>query len=448
LESFNKAITLVMMVRIFVKGDAKLSLPIIFILTFLLTHPLYSQHTDVIPDGTEGEFLEKIETDTLPEKWKDKRWRLFPGRFSTLKLGGGFLYEFAGYSADKTSKRQMDSIGTELEPAFKVRDFRIVASGQFKTKRSFSWKAGFMYDGATGKWLVRETGFTIGVPELSGHIFIGRTKEGFSLNKVMNGYAGWTMERQMGIDVIPILADGIKWFGFLPKQRIFWNLGAFVDWLSEGQGFSTYQQQYAARVGWLPIKSADGKKVVHIGVNYRYGNPVNEKIQVRSRPEANPAPYFIDAGKFSSHRSTHIGGEAYYTSGSWLFGSEVYTHMFTSAEANDPKFWGGDVVVSYLITGETRPYNTISSIYGFVPVKRSVFKGGPGTWEAVVRLSTLDLTDGNIEGGKFWRITPMVNWYLSKDVRFELAYGYGVLDRFNLKGATHFFQARIQLTLL
>jgi phosphate-selective porin OprO/OprP len=29
-----------------------------------------------------------------------------------------------------------------------------------------------------------------------------------------------------------------------------------------------------------------------------------------------------------------------------------------------------------------------------------------------------------------------------------LAYGYGVLDRFNLKGATQFFQARIQLTLL
>jgi phosphate-selective porin OprO and OprP len=42
----------------------------------------------------------------------------------------------------------------------------------------------------------------------------------------------------------------------------------------------------------------------------------------------------------------------------------------------------------------------------------------------------------------------MVNWYLSKVVRFELAYGYGVLDRFGLKGATQFFQMRLQLTLL
>jgi phosphate-selective porin OprO/OprP len=33
------------------------------------------------------------------------------------------------------------------------------------------------------------------IPEIRGHLFVGRTKEGFSLNKVMVGYAGWTMER-------------------------------------------------------------------------------------------------------------------------------------------------------------------------------------------------------------------------------------------------------------
>lgn len=422
---------------------------ILCILVLLSTCPLFGQDsTDAIPDGTEGEFLEKVKSDTLPQKWHHKRWRLFSGKISTLKLGGGFLYEFAGYSADKTLHRQMDSIGTELEPAFKVRDFRIVASGQFKTKRNFSWKAGFMYDGATGKWLVRETGLTIGVPELFGLFFIGRTKEGFSLNKVMNGYAGWTMERQMGIDVIPILADGIKWLGFLPKQRIFWNAGAYIDWLSEGQGFSTYKQQYAVRVGWLPYQSADRTKVFHIGLNYRYGNPVNGKIQVRSRPEANPAPYFIDTGKFPSQHSNHVGGEVYCTSGSWLFGSEFYWHMFDNPDANDPVFFGGDFVVTYILTGETRPYNNSSSIYGFVPIRKSVFKGGPGAWEALLRFSTLDLTTGSIKGGKFWRVTPMVNWYLNKDIRLELAYGYGVLDRFELKGTTHFFQTRIQFTLL
>ncbi len=155
---------------------------------------------------------------------------------------------------------------------------------------------------------------------------------------------------------------------------------------------------------------------------------------MRSRPEANPAPRFIDTGEFQTAYSNHIGGEVYYSSGPWMFGSEVYAHMFISTSAVDPVFLGGEVVASYMITGESRPYHTATGILGFVPVQRSVFKGGPGAWEVLFRAPTLDLNGGTIQGGKFWRITPMVNWYLSKDVRFELAYGYGVLDRFSLKG--------------
>jgi phosphate-selective porin OprO/OprP len=409
----------------------------------------YCQETkDVIPSGTTGEELEVVDSSKVPTKWKYERWRLFPGKLSTLKLGGGFLYEYAGYIQDENSRRQMDSLGSKLEPTFAVRDFRIVAGGKFKTKRNISWKAGFMYDGVTQSWLVRETGLMFGVPELWGNIFIGRTKEGFSLNKVMNGYAGWTMERQMGIDVIPILADGVKWLGYLPKQRLLWNLGMFTDWLSKGQSFSTYKWQWVARVGWLPIYSTESKKVLHIGINYRYGEPEGGAIQVRSRPEVNPAPRFIDTGEFQSNYSNHYGGEAYYRTGSWLFGTELYTHRFNSLTAGDPIFVGGDVVASYILTGESRPYQTSTGIFGFVPVSKPVFKGGPGAWEVLLRYSTLDLDGGTLKGGKFWRITPMVNWYLSKDVRLELAYGYGVLDRFNLRGATQFFQARLQLTLL
>jgi len=431
------------------KKFLKLLSPIGLAVVLLTPWNSFSQETkEYIPDGTMGEQLEVVPVDTLPKKWRDRRWRLFPGRFSTFKFGGGFLYEFAGYKQDKIAEQQMDSIGSVLEHAFEVRDFRVVASGQFKTKRTFSWKFGAMYDGANKAWLVRETGLMINVPELWGNFFVGRTKEGFSLNKVMNGYSGWTMERQMAIDVIPILADGVKWLGYLPKQRVFWNAGIFADWLSKGQSFSTYKWQTAVRFGWLPIYSDDTKTVLHAGINYRYGEPVNGKIRVRSRPEANPAPRFIDTGEFQSDQSNHIGGEVYYKSGSWMFGSEVYWHQFNSASAGDPIFFGGDAVVSYLITGESRPYHTATGIFGFVPINKSVFKGGPGAWEVLCRFSTLDLDAGAIKGGKFWRVTPMVNWYLSKDIRFELAYGYGVLDRFGLKGATQFFQTRIQFTLL
>ncbi|MFI5237096.1 MAG: OprO/OprP family phosphate-selective porin [Ignavibacteriales bacterium] len=418
---------------------------LLVILLWIFPSQLIGQDTTkVIPDGTQGETMKVGRKDTV---LTIGNWNEFDGPLTTLKLGGGFLYEFAGYSQDVVGKQQMDSANVVLKSAFKVRDFRLIASGKVKSKRFFTWKAGIMFDASVNSWYVRETGLMIGAPELSGYFFVGRTKEGFSLNKVMNGYAGWTMERQIAIDVIPILADGIKLMSYLPKQKLFWNIGVYTDWLSEGQSFSTYRWQFDIRFGWLPIYSEADKTLLHLGINYRYGKPVDEAIRLRSRPEANPAPYFIDTEEFPAEHSNHYGWEVYFTSGPLMLGSEYYFHQFSSAETENPLFQGGEVVASYLITGESRPYSTVSGIYGFVPVANSVFDGGAGTWEVILRFSTLNLTSGTISGGKFWRITPMINWYLSANVRLEIAYGYGVLNRFNLEGVTQFFQSRIQLML-
>jgi len=400
----------------------------------------------VIPDGTMGEFLDPI--DTLEKEKFPKNINIFTGRWSSFRIGMGFLYEYAGFSQDADAVRQMDSAGVELKNQFKVRDFRIFASGQLTTKRIISWKVGLMYDGANREWLMRETGVTIAVPEISGHIFIGRTKEGFSQNKVMNGYAGWTLERQMGLDVIPILADGIKWIGFWPEKKIVWNVGIYDNFFSKNQGFSTYNWQTAARVAWLPIFDPEGKKQLHLGMSYRYGRVHEGKMRVRSRPEANPAPYFIDTDVFQSKFSSHVGLEVYYTKGKLMLGSEYNWHKFDVTAGGKSLFHGGDAVISYIFTGASRPYSTVSGVYSFVPVKKSIFQGGWGEIEGVLRVSKLDLDGGAIYGGEFWRLTPMVNWYLTKYLRLEVAYGYGVLDRFDLKGGTQFFQTRIQLAIL
>ncbi|MCU0382407.1 MAG: porin [Chitinophagaceae bacterium] len=431
----------------------KISSPIFLAASFLamslfLSSEGWCQERDSIPDGTQGEMLEVVTSDSSRMQWKDKRWRLFNGRFTTFKFGGAVLYEYAAFAQDENSQKQMDSLGTPLADQFKFRDVRVYMSGQLKTKRTISWKAGFMYDGPSNSWFVRETGVMVGVPEISSSFFVGRTKEGYSLNKVMNGYAGWGLERQMAIDMIPILADGIKWLGYLPKQRIFWNTGIFTDWLSKDESFSTYRWQFITRAGWLPILSPSTNTVLHIGFNYRYGKVAGGEMQLRSRPETNPAPYFISTGKFQSEHSNHVGYEVYYKAGAFLAGSEYHWHKFNAPAYGNPLFKGGELMVSYLFTGESRPYHTSTSILGFVPIKKSVFKGGLGAIEGVLRFTQFDLDGGNIQGGKFWRITPMVNWYMSKDIRLEFAYGYGVLDRFNIKGGTQFFQARIQVALL
>jgi phosphate-selective porin OprO/OprP len=144
-----------------------LSPPIIFLFisaALLFSVNGYSQTVkDTIPDGTEGEMFTAPKKDSTELKWNEKRWRLFKGRITTFKLGAGFLYEYAAFSQDNNSKAQMDSLGTPLKDQYKVRDFRILFSGQFKSKREISWRAGIMYDGTSDSWLVRETGIIVGV---------------------------------------------------------------------------------------------------------------------------------------------------------------------------------------------------------------------------------------------------------------------------------------------
>ena len=412
---------------------------------------LQAQDTSrILPNGTEGLTFKPSAADSIMLNQKTKLPpNEFQNTYATFKVGLGYIGDFTGYAQDEVFKQQMDSAGLDLTPHFQTRDFRILGSGRFlTTKRYVAYKFAYMYDGNEKVWLMRETGVTVGFPELKGNIFIGRTKEGFSMIKVMNGHSGIANERLMAVDPIPILADGIKYFGYLPKQRIVLNLGYFNDFLSKGQSFSTLSWQFVARTGWLPINNPKKNEILYIAGNFQYGKPLNGKFTLKSRPESNPTPQLINTGEFVADKSFTYGGEIYYRNRSFMISSEVMSHNFYSNATTNHRFNGGDVVLSYLITGAVRPYHTETTVFGFVPVKKSVFKGGFGEWEAVLHLSTFNLNDKDIRGGQFTRITPMVNWYLSQNFRMEFIYGYGILDRFGKKGHVQFFETRVQITMM
>ncbi len=166
-----------------------------------------SQDVSQEPPQTLENTIE-AEQSSEPPRRRLVRWNEYQGPYFTVRAGAGLLLEVAGFAQDEDSKKQI-----EMHPDQRLRDFRFILAGKLfpQWKRSVTWSAGIMYDGPNHQWLVRQTGVMIAVPELWGHFFIGRSKEGFSLNKVMVGYDGWTMERATISDAsIPILADGIK----------------------------------------------------------------------------------------------------------------------------------------------------------------------------------------------------------------------------------------------
>jgi hypothetical protein len=346
----------------------------LLVLSLSAPKPACAQQADSVRDTTPEAGVSAGEADAEPPRRRLVKWNEYEGPLFTLRVGAGFLLDYATYSQDAASREQMD-----LEPGPKIRDTRLVIGGRIKTKRRITYQAGLMYDGYLEEWFVRQTGLMIAVPEAWGNFWIGRSKEGPSLNRVMTGYDGWTHERFTFSDAaIPLLADGIKWLGYLPSRSLIWNVGVFTDWLSKDQSFSYYHQAVAGRVAWV-------------------------------------------------------------------FGTEYYWEKASSPQTGDPLFHGGDIFANWLVTGETRSYNTTGGYFRQVSPRRTVFEGGPGAVELVLRFSYSDLNDGTLRGGTFWRLTPMANWHLSDFLRLELIYGVGELDRFDLEGTTEFFQSRLQL---
>jgi phosphate-selective porin OprO/OprP len=386
------------------------------------------------------------EADALEPPRELLKWNEADFGVTTFRFGFGLLTDFVHTEQDTESEQQI-AIADPTDVG--LRDLRVLFRGKAKTKRPLSWTMGYMYDGVDGEWRFRQTGIEIGLPEVKGRVFIGRTKEGYSMVKVMVGYHPWMIERSPGLDAfVPILADGVKYMGYYPKSGLFLNFGVFGDWGWENAKFATYDHQIVARLGWRPILSETDGRVLHLAVMGREARPDEGSFQVRSRPESYLSPYFLDTGKFASDHARTTGVEAYWRSGPWLAGGEYdWQQMDADDTGEKPMFHAGDAVVSWLITGETRPYNAPGGFFGPISPARTVFDGGLGAWEAVLHFSYADFDDDSFQGGKLWRITPMVNWHLSDNLRFELVYGYAELDRFGLEGHTQFFQSRLQITL-
>jgi hypothetical protein len=241
-----------------------------------------------------------------------------------------------------------------------------------------------MYDATQTTWFARETGIQVAFPELWGAVFVGRQKDGISLSKITNGYAGWTMERAAITDIIPILSDGVKWLGGLPSHRANWNFSYYYNELAANPATDWYDEQFVGRVAVLPVRNDDTGTLLHLGVAYQWGSYHDGQVQFDSKPESNTAPTFIDTGFFPADHDNMYGLEVYFRTGSCSPARSTCSTTVRAPDVGNPLMQGGNVFVTYLLTGEQRPYIDLGGKVGFVKPNRSAFSGGPGAVEAVM----------------------------------------------------------------
>src|SRR5262249_37438040 len=117
--------------------------------------------------------------------------------------------------------------------------------------------------------------------------------------------------------------------------------------------------------------------------------------------------------------------------------------------SGNPRFDGWYVTATWVLTGETRPYEHANGYFGRVTPDSplSFTNGGLGAFAVPARYSWIDLTSGAIEGGRLDRWTGAFSWYPTNWGRFEFNYGYGRLQRFGTTGISRFYQLRLQFEI-
>ncbi|MNF69337.1 Porin P precursor [compost metagenome] len=136
----------------------------------------------------------------------------------------------------------------------------------------------------------------------------------------------------------------------------------------------------------------------------------------------------MDTADFISDGFTAAGVQAVYQRGPFELETEYLHQSYDSiqggiADGEKPEFTGGYVQAGYFLTGESRAYNPGMALFGPPTPARSLSQGGPGAWQLAAGYSTLDLSDGSIDGGKIDMLMLGVNWYPEQRLRFSLEYG-------------------------
>jgi phosphate-selective porin OprO/OprP len=278
-------------------------------------------------------------------------------------------------------------------------------------------------------------------------VSIGNIKEPINMERTMSLLDLAAHERSATADaMLPTRNFGVVVNGTAAKQRMSWAGGIFNDWLVDSGSFDDNATVAIGRVTWLPFLSEDESNLFHVGLGVRYSD-AEAGLQYGARPEMGSAPRFVDTGFFEADSSTLYNLEAGWRSGPYWLLAEYTDNRVDAPNVGNPRFSGYHISGTWSLSGEMRPYRKPSGAFTGLPVAQNVNQGGWGAWELGLRFSSIDLTDGDIEGGEMDALTGQLAWWATKNMLVSLNYRRTWTDRFGLDGEMDAASARVTLFL-
>ncbi len=391
----------------------------------------------------------------LPLSYQNKRkWNVFRTKPVTVVLGGAVIMENTRWLSQDINNEQQVGDLSEYKGG-SVRGVRLGIGGTINFNKPWTYLI-------TGGTRAFERGFEQGdlnefvsydykvsIPIGSFTLSLGKLKENISMSRMSAMiYEPAQQERASVCDaLLPARNIGIVINNTLLNERMTLSAGVFNNWYETDRSFSDNPTVIVGRISGLPFISDNESQFLHLGIAGRYSNAAGG-IRYKTKTEIFSGPVSVDTDLINDASSTfHYGLELAWVKGPFIFTSEYIQSSVSSSTFNDPGFKGYYVVASYVLSGEMRKYNKRSGLIDRVMVANEVQSGGWGSWEVFGRWSSIDLSDGAIDGGVMNTLSLGLNWWPVSTIQVNVNYRYSELDRFSQTGSNHGLVTRLSVVL-
>lgn len=255
---------------------------------------------------------------------------------------------------------------------------------------------------------------------------LGSFKEPFGLeNSISSRYITFA-ERAMLDALAPRRSIGLA----IWSHGRWWYTSAGVF----GQGIhrrTRGDEGYALTGRGAVFRGQKSEGVLHIGLSLTRRIPPSGDAAVlfRARPETyvNRDRYLNTGSIPGVEHHTSLGLEAAWVRGPLsVQGEAISTAVARRAPDRQADLWAYYLFGSYLVTGESRPYDREIAEFGRLsPDRRS------GAWEVAARYSRLSLNDiqAGVYGGEAETVTAGLNWYATANARVLSCWTWVHTDR-------------------
>lgn len=302
---------------------------------------------------------------------------------------GLLMFDLAGPNSDITDNNNVQlrraRIGFERPfEAWTVRGYAEYKTGRFEIEEVY----------ARREWL-------------DGTVTLGNQAEPVGLERVSSVTATTQLERALPAALTPGLNFGAAYAR--RDGNWYWSVGGFAS----GSANDGLRSKGTALDGRLVHAAVDADHVRHFGAALSLRPQSSDReIQFRSVPEvALSNVYLVDTGAIDNVDHVRRAGLEYAeTAGAWSWQAEsMATHL--SRTNDDLVFRGAYAEISWFPWGGRRHYDAKEARF------TDIVDVGRATWQFSARLSRLDLSSREVDGGRETNLTLAANWYVTQHAR-------------------------------